>query len=73
MNFGLVPIFWISRLQTEIALSTLDANHIYLSQGIRELVSARNLVLELNKNTGLDLTGTGLVHMVWEIMLTPRI
>ena len=33
---------------------------------MRELVSARNLVLELKKNTGLDLKEIELVSKVWE-------
>ena len=47
MNFDGVPIFWSSKLQMEIALSTLEAEYIALLQGMRELVAARNLVLEL--------------------------
>ena len=31
MSFGGVPIFWSSKLQTEIALSTLEAEYITLS------------------------------------------
>ena len=55
MSFGGVPIFGSSKLQTEIALSTLEAEYIVLSQGTRELVSASNLVMELKRNTTLDL------------------
>ena len=33
---------------------------------MRELVSARNLVLELKQRTGLDLKGVGLVSKAWE-------
>ena len=55
-----------SKLQTEIALSTLEAEYIALSQGTRKLVSARNLVLERRNNTNLDLRGVGLVSKAWE-------
>ena len=55
-----------SKLQTEIALSTLEAEYIALSQGMRELVLERNLVLELRKNTNLNLKQVGLVSKTWE-------
>ena len=35
LNFGDITIFWISKLQTEIDLSTLEAEYINLSQGMR--------------------------------------
>ena len=47
MTFGDVPILWNSKLQSEIALSTLESEYIALSQGMRDLVSARRLVKEL--------------------------
>ena len=37
INFGGVPILWSSKLQSEISLSTLEAEYITLSQGMREL------------------------------------
>ena len=49
MTFGGVPIFWSSKLQTEIALSTLETEYTALSQGIRELVAARGLLIELTQ------------------------
>ena len=47
LNFGGVPVCWSSKLQSEISLSTLEAEYIALSQGMRELMSAKRLVLEL--------------------------
>ena len=35
LTFGNIPIFWISKLQPEIVLSTLEAEYIALSQGMR--------------------------------------
>ena len=66
MNFGGVPIFWSSKLQTEIVLSTLEAEYIALSQGMRKLVSARNFVMELKRNTTLDLKRVGFMPKAWE-------
>ena len=41
MSLGGAPIHWVSKLQTEIALSTTEAEYIVLSQALRELVPLR--------------------------------
>jgi hypothetical protein len=41
------PIHWGSKLQTEIALSTTEAEYIALSMGARELIPIRHLLREL--------------------------
>lgn len=66
LNFRGVPIYWSSKLQSEIALSTLEAEYIALSQGMRELVSARSLTLELSLKMNLDFSGTSTVSKAWE-------
>ena len=66
LNFGGVPILWSSKLQSEIALSTLEAEYIALSQGMRELVSARSMVLELAAKMDMDLKGASTVSKAWE-------
>ena len=43
--FG-VPITWGSKLQTEIALSTMESEYIALSTAAREVLSLRNLLHE---------------------------
>ena len=47
------PITWVSELQTEVALSTTEAEYIASSHCMRELIPFRNLILELQ--TRLDL------------------
>lgn len=42
------PIFWKSKLQTEIALSTAEAEYIALSQALRETIPMTNLMREMN-------------------------
>ena len=66
LNFGGVPIFWSSKLQSEISLSTLEAEYIALSQGIRELAFARNLVQELGNHMKHDLNSVSQISKVWE-------
>jgi hypothetical protein len=33
-----VPVFWVSKMQTQIALSTMEAEYIALSQSMRDLI-----------------------------------
>ena len=47
MTLGGCPIHWVSRLQTEMALSTLEAQCIALAQAMRDLVPMRRLLKEV--------------------------
>lgn len=46
--FAGCPIIWISRLQTEIALSTTEAEYIALSESLRHVIPLMNLMDECN-------------------------
>lgn len=41
------PILWCSKLQTEITLSTTEAEYVALSQAMREVIPLMNLMKEL--------------------------
>lgn len=41
------PIHWVSRLQTQIALSTMEAEYLALSQSMRDLIPLREILKEL--------------------------
>ena len=43
------PIAWSSKLQSEIALSTTEAEHISLSQSLRDLIPLHNIFDELGE------------------------
>jgi len=59
MTLGGCPIHWVSKLQTEIALSTVEAEYIALSQSMRELLPMHRMFTQLS--TDLDLsTGTSI-------------
>jgi hypothetical protein len=47
MTLGGCPIQWNSKLQTEIALSTTEAEYIALSQAMPELIPLRRLLLQI--------------------------
>ena len=47
--FAGCPVIWVSKLQTEIALSTTEAEYIALSQAMRDLIPFISLVEEVSK------------------------
>ena len=48
--YGGCPLIWASKLQTEIALSTTEAEHIALSQALREVILLINMLGEIKRN-----------------------
>ena len=45
------PLHWVSKLQSQIALSTMEAEYIALSQAMRELIGLRAMLKEIYSNT----------------------
>ena len=41
------PLLWVSKLQTQIALSTMEAEYIALSQAMRDLIPIREILKEI--------------------------
>ena len=41
------PLQWVSKLQTQIALSTMEAEYIALSQAMREVIGLRGILKEI--------------------------
>jgi hypothetical protein len=58
ITFANCPVLWVSKLQTEIALSTTEAEYIALSQAMRDLIPMRNLLVELASITKLQFGST---------------
>jgi len=54
LTFAKCPIFWVSKLQTEIALSTLHAEYVALSQSLHDLLPTKVLAKEVIKNLGFN-------------------
>jgi hypothetical protein len=42
-----VPILWVSKIQTQNALSTIEAEYIALSQSMRDLIPIREILREI--------------------------
>ena len=53
-------------MQSDIAFSTLESEHIELSQGTMELVAARKFVLELGERMNMELNIVSKVSNSWE-------
>ena len=51
------PVYWCSKLATEIALSTTEAEYIGLSQALRTAIPLMNIAKEM-KQLGFDVQGT---------------
>ena len=56
MCLGDCPIHWTSKLQTETALSTTEAEYIALAQAFRELIPMRRMFEEVLKALSLEQT-----------------
>jgi hypothetical protein len=61
ITFASCPVLWPSKLQTEVALSTTEAEYIALSQATRDLIPMRGLLHELSAATKL-IVGSTIAH-----------
>ena len=55
VTLGNVPVLWKSKVQSEIALSTMEAEYISLSTSMRSLIQLRSLLFEMNNIFDLGL------------------
>ena len=49
LTFAGCPLLWGSKLQTEVTLSTMEAEYVALSQSMRELIPIREVILEIQR------------------------
>jgi len=66
ITLGGTPVVWASSLQSEIALSTMEAEYIALSTVMRDLLPMRSLLNELEKMMDKIRDPKSTVSMVWE-------
>ena len=66
ITLGKLPVTWGSKLQTEIATSTMHAEYISLSMSLRDLLPIRGLIQELKPILNLPDEELGKVVRVWE-------
>ncbi len=57
------PVLWVSKLQTEIALSTMEAEYVALSNACKDLFPIMDLVKEIGSVFNLPLNEKSLFHV----------
>jgi len=62
LMLGKCPLIWVSKLQSLIALSTVEAEYIALSQAMREVLPMRELLSEIGEKQGLNFVKPCLTH-----------
>jgi hypothetical protein len=67
ITLGGTPVIWASRLQTETALSTMEAEYIALSTAMRSLLPLRHTLQELVAALSLSQDQKSVIHStIWE-------
>jgi hypothetical protein len=66
ITLGSAPITWASRMQTEIALSTMEAEYIACSTAMRVLIPLRHRLIDVCKWLELRAPSAAIVSTVWE-------
>ena len=66
VTLGDIPVIWKSKLMTEIALSTMEAEYMALSFGMRELIGNRQLIQEIQKHIDIPRNPISNVSRVFE-------
>ena len=62
ITLGGCPVIWVSKLQTEISVSTLEAEYIALSQAMRQFLPMKELLTEIVNKGGMDVQCKSLLH-----------
>jgi hypothetical protein len=44
-----VPVLWVSKMQTQIALSTIEAEYIALSHSMRDLIPVQEILKDIKR------------------------
>ena len=63
LTFAGCAVLWVSKLQTEIALSTIESEHIALSTSCKDLFPIMDIVQEMGKCFELPVDDTAHMHV----------
>ena len=66
ITLGNIPVLWSSKLQTQIATSTMHAEYIALSNALRDLIPIQDLLNEINGKFPLERIEETRIARVWE-------
>ena len=66
-TLGSCPILWTSKLQTEIALSTMEAEYVALSAAMREFIPLQRTLFEIAKKLQIQCIEASKINStIWE-------
>ena len=54
LTFANCPLLWVSKIQTDIALSTLHSKYLALSHSVRALLPLKSIIKEVIDYFGID-------------------
>ena len=66
MTLGGAPVIWASKMQTEIAMSTMEAEYIAVSTAMKELIPLREVLADILKIFQLQRDPISSISTVWE-------
>jgi hypothetical protein len=66
ITFAGCPILWSSKMQSEIALSTTEAEYISLSTSLRDLIPMRTIIQELSSICQISIASANTYSTVFE-------
>ena len=66
ITLGGVPVLWGSKLQSEISLSTTEAEFIAASMAMRQLLPVREVMEELTEHFKIERSAESTISIVWE-------
>lgn len=61
-----IPILWSSKMQTAIALSTMESEYVALSTAMRSLIPVKAVLKTITKALSIDIEATSNMSTVWE-------
>jgi hypothetical protein len=62
ITYAACPLVWASKMQTEIALRTTEAEYISLFTALREVIPLIDLLTELKQKVDRDITNLSDIH-----------
>jgi len=66
ITLGGCPVTWSSKMQTEIALSTMESEYIACNSAVRGLIPLKNKLAEICSSFSLPVPDPSKVSIVWE-------
>lgn len=66
ITLGNIPVLWSSKLQTQIATSTMHAKYGALSNALRDLIPIQDLLNEINEKFPIEHIKETCIAKVWE-------